>query len=217
MTNIIFSQNSYFKNYRASVLCCETKEKKFKKDVLKEAFYYKKSLTSKIDTNQIALNIQRDINDAKFDFDKTYNNLSINLDNSYHETLKNYIKCCMILAKHTTNSSTKINWFGFTNKTTSINQLCSTDKKVNYVKSQPVMTKVEQILFYENKTPLAHYKTGKRYIDEKFNTYLPEIHKDYLPEIHEEEVSDEPRQQINNFKLGSSYEFLENYRKRTLK
>jgi len=87
----------------------------------------------------------------------------------------------MILAKHTTNSSTKINWFGFTNKTTSINQLCSTDKKVNYVKSQPVMTKVEQILFYENKPLLTHYKTNR--LSDKFNTSLPKIHE-------EEEVSD---------------------------
>ena len=203
MTNIIFSQNSYFKNYRASVLCCETKEKKFKKDVLEEAFHYKKCLTSVVDTNQIALNIQRDINDAKFNFDETYKNLSINLEKSYRETLKDYIKCCMILAKHTTNSSTKINWFGFTNKTTSINQLCSTDKKVNYFTSQSVMTRVEQILFDENKTQLAHYETNK--LSDKVNTYLPKI--------HEEEVSDKPSRQIDKLKLGNSYNFLEDFKK----
>lgn len=109
----------------------------------------------------------------------------------------------MILAKHTTNSSTKINWFGFTNKTTSINQLCNTDKKVNYVKSQPVITKVEQILFYENKSLLPHYKTNR--VSDKFNTYLPKI--------YEEEVSDEPSPQIDEIKLGKSYKFLEDFKK----
>ncbi|TNF65781.1 MAG: hypothetical protein EP298_10850 [Gammaproteobacteria bacterium] len=137
----VFSQSNYFTSYNS-----RSAYSKHKKSILtNQGIELKNILANDRDKvldalNEIALDIQRKINNASLDSD-SINQYYARLRDDYrindNDQVATYIKICIILSKHSGNEA-KVNWFGMTNMTASIQMLVRGIKKYGQVSGDQV-------------------------------------------------------------------------------
>ncbi|MCF6764983.1 hypothetical protein L3V82_04285 [Thiotrichales bacterium 19S3-7] len=125
----MYTLSNYFKNYDNTKY-----SKSLKKYIVNEGIRLKLQLSSNnnasIDLlNDIAIRIQKRINKGTLDQDSIdrYSREISKEANIQIDDVNKYIKTCIILSKHHSSQSTKINWLNFTNRTDSISHLINNE------------------------------------------------------------------------------------------
>lgn len=112
----VVTQNNFFKDYD----CRNREQKSIKQSVLKLAINIKSflcggDLAIKECCDDIALDLQKKMNMGNLqpaDFDDYERKLNaLFIDGEIKNKITDFLYCCIILAKHTTDSATKTNWF----------------------------------------------------------------------------------------------------------
>lgn len=119
--------------------------------------------------NGIILNIQKDLNDGVLNIeDNVYKLKSLFSKEEDKDQCSQFITLVCSLAKHNTESETKINWFGYVNKTLHISSLLQPDKK-NSQKSNlyPLNNSVSEVKKGSDQDDLLRSDEDSR----KHNTY----------------------------------------------
>ena len=118
--------------------------------------------------NEYIIQIQKDLNDGEFNSASTQNNLIKQLksttDNDKVKVkVEEFVNAVVNLAKHNTNSNTKINWLGVTNKTAHIELLLHSKNCEHYLdnnKSKYCLEHKKNVINVNNREPknqaLAH-------------------------------------------------------------
>lgn len=138
MLNGKVQQNNYFRYYHK-------KDKDITREYKMQAVNFGQRIKHLIvsDAQENALAIESKLNDIATRIQKRINRGNLSQSNiaqykaelktllaknysSYEENINNFIKCCILLAKHTTSAATKYNYFWLTNKTTALKQLSET-------------------------------------------------------------------------------------------